>query len=100
MIFRRPSETLYLGIATELALLVHSDPVTPYRAFVVTRGISKNVDIEPVIISVRGANAEARLAQATRFLDMVAEVAVAFSHALLPIFPRASAHLARGEGKK
>lgn len=100
LLFRRPSETVYLAPALELAVLALAEPSTPYRAVVVTRGMDDDDDIEPVILTIRGESESSRRANAERFVRMALEVAGRARTSLLPIFPRASADLARGRRSK
>jgi len=100
LIFKRPTEALYLGVAVELALAVRADPEGVRRAIVVTRGITKEAPIESVVMSMIGDDPATRRQQAADFLDTVAELIDVAVAGFVPIFPRASARLARGDLKK
>lgn len=94
--FRRPTESLRLGPALELAASTLADPGLPYRAVVVTRAVRSGSRIEPVILGIRGGDVATRLDNARTLLTMAGMVAAAARESLLPVFPRASAELGRG----
>lgn len=100
LIFKRPTEALYLGVAVELALLARLDPVNRFRAIVVTRGITKERPVEPVVMTLSGDDPGTRRKSADDFLLAIAELAEQSFTGLVPLFPRASARLARGDLKK